>query len=104
MRHEALRDIVARKRTLSAVVVRELSCGHFQVEKAGGHSAAALRARCLECADAAPVAPVPLDRGATCTALVIPLNARRMRVCGAPATVMKRERPRCPRHAQRGAR
>lgn len=90
-------DIIARER-IGGRVMRELSCGHRQLEKVGSRQASAARARCETCHP-----PISIGRPVlgACTARVFRKGAPR---CGAPAQFRNvRAEPRCADHHRRAA-
>lgn len=96
----ALVAIVGRKRGPDGRVVRELECGHTQLEQLGGRSGNAFSARCVTCA---PAEEDQTEAAQVCTAIVMSTSERKARPCGEPARYQKRGQPRCALHNRRGA-
>lgn len=64
MRDNGQRDIVARKRRADGRVMRELSCGHHQLQPLGSKANGATFAFCVVCRPTGPLgARLPLGRG-----------------------------------------
>lgn len=96
---------ILRREKRDGRIVRVLECGHVQPEVGGGKSTAAAFALCKTCEpqeQAQRLKGLPAPADSTCTAFVVPLNERRIRLCGEPAPVLNaRGAPRCRRHVNK---
>lgn len=89
---------IVKRETREGRVFRELECGCWQPQQSGGRSSTATFARCKKHEAPKPkvVKLEPAPAGSTCTAIVVPLKERRMRLCGNAAKYLNtRGAPRC---------
>lgn len=90
------RQSIVRREHRGDQVIRHLECGHEQLETHGGRAPTAEIATCKTCSPNTPPKLPAAPADSTCTAFIVPLKERRIRLCGKPATVLNvRGAPRC---------